>query len=687
MAKDQNPRLGRVNVMYGLAFVALSSLILRLGYLQIARGADFHNQATTTMLAQMPVLPSRGWIYDTNGTMLAYDEPSFTIMLTRLHENQDLNSIADKLAPVLDMKPKAFIDFIYNDKNKNQVQIRLLENADEKQVTFVRENQSELPGVRVEVEPQRVYKYGDLAGHVLGFVGAQSAQDRPTYANKNYYIDQKVGKGGIEKQYEDLLQGKLGERVVETNIMGVPLKDFGLDPAPTAGNSLQLTLDAGLQANTQQIIMDTLNQVRTKFNYEPKEASAIMIDPNTGGILSMASYPYYSPEWFMTSKDTLKHWGYLNDPFLTPTINHTISSFHAPGSTMKPVNLLAGLQTGVVTPDTTIADQGYAMVGNYKVKDDVSYGHGIVNPVKAIQVSCDTFFYYLGMWLANWHSGPPAGQSVGNWFVTGNVKGLNTLYTWESKFGLGQITGIDLPGEIAGKFYRDDPSTGTSVTYNLKEAVDSIKKTGKYSKHGLLYDNAAAAIGQMQAFTPIELAQYISAIANGGKLIQPHVLKAVLPPGASPANADGDVVKPKVLDLIQYNQNYMDIVKQGMYDVVNKSGGTAYGSFYNAPYKAAGKTGTAQVGGGRDDTSIFMAYAPADKPEVAVVVMVPGGGMSSDTAVPIVRQLFDAYFKEHHAPFFPKDQWTNPGVPSNWFQMTAYTQPESQTGLKPKKHN
>ncbi len=688
VAKEQNPRFGRVNFLYGMVFVALTALILRLGYLQIARGAEFRQKANTTMLAQIPVLPSRGWIYDTNGVLLAYDEPSFSIVLTRLHtaeQEQSFNAMAEELAPVLGMKKQEFLDLINSKKYAGQAQIRLLENANQRQVSFVREHQSDLIGVHVEVEPRRVYKYGDLAGQVLGYVGAQSSADRPKYEAKGYYIDQKVGKDGVELQYEDLLQGKLGHRVVETNSRGIPIKDFGLDPAPTAGKTLQLTIDAKLQADAQQIVMDGLNEVRKKYGYTPNEASAVMLNPNTGEILAMVSYPYYSPQWYMDPKALAAHWQYLNDPHLTPTVNHVIRSYHEPGSTVKPANLIAALMSHVVTPSTTIPDPGYVKVGSDTIlKDDAPGGHGLVDPVKAIQVSCDTFFYYVGLWLADWRGGPPPGQSVAQWFVTGNVKGLNTLFSWESKFGLGQLTHIDLPAEVKGMFYRT-PLNSYPVPYNLQEAIDSMKKKGYYEKHGQLYDNAAAGIGQLQAFTPIELAQYISTLANGGKRIQPHVLKAVYPSGTSPASATGqgvkpeEVVKPKVLDLVKIDPEYLQIVRQGMYDVVNKPGGTAYGSFTDAPYKAAGKTGTAQVGSAKNDTSLFMAYAPFDKPQIAVVVMVPGGGSSYETAVPIARKLFDAYFKEHHM-FFPRDQWTNAGPPDNWFKMSAYKEPEAAIG-------
>jgi penicillin-binding protein 2 len=685
--KEEYPRIGRVRVVYGIIFLALSSLIMRLGYLQIARGSDFRVQAHTTMLSRMSVLPSRGWIYDTNGVLLAYSKPSFSISITRLssHE-QDFDDIAKTLAPVLRMTPKSFLGLLNNSTNKNQSQIELYDNANEQQVTFVREHQSDLPGVQVEVVPQRVYKYGGLAGQVLGYVGNQSDRDRPQYAAKHYDIHQLVGKDGVELQYESLLQGQPGYRMVEINTLGIPIRDLGLDPAPTAGNTLQLTIDSTLQAYAQQIVLDTLKEVHDKHHYNPKEASAVLMNPKDGSILALVSYPYYNPQWFMDQKILQKHLDYVWDPVLTPTLNHVIASRHPPGSTVKPVNLLAALTQGVITPNTTISDPGYAMVGTYRAKDDNLSGHGQVDPVKALQVSCDTFFYHVGMWLADWWGGPPAGQTVTEWLWRGHVKGLNTLFHWETLFGLGTRTGIDLPGEALGSFFQDDANKGRAIPYKLDEAMRAIHTQGYYQNNSVLYDNAAAAIGQMQEFTPIQLAQYVSTLANGGRRIQPHVLKTVYPPGVDPAkDAKGQMVQPTVLGTINIQRQYLHIVKRGMYDVVNTPGGTAYGSFYNAPYKAAGKTGTAQVGRGTEDTSVFMAYAPADNPEVAVAVMIPGGGSSYDTAVPIARQLLDVYFKEHHASFFPQREWIEPtGPPLNWFQMSAYLETEAAVGTSPK---
>ncbi|MCL6636353.1 MAG: penicillin-binding protein 2 [Alicyclobacillus sp.] len=685
--QGENPKYGRIHWMYGMVFVSLSVLVLRLGYLQIARGEEFRAQASTSMLTHVPVLPSRGWIYDTHGLLLAYDQPSFTIRLTRLRKaTQDYAAMAALLAPVCDMRPAELLALMQH-KNPGQTVITLLANANTRQVAFVREHQSDLPGVSVEVIPQRAYPYGDLADHVLGYVRLPTEADINAAKQKDHYTylpDQWLGKDGVEKQYESLLRGLPGDRVVETNSRGVPIHDFGLDPAPQAGNSLQLTLDAHLQAEAQQIVVDELAYVRAKYHYDPKEADVVMLDPRDGGVLALVSYPYYNPQWFTQPKQVRQYWNYIWNPSLTPTVNHAIASFHYPGSTVKPVNLLAALETGVIRPSTTLPDPGYAEVGNDTRKDWMPGGHGRVDPVRALQVSCDTYMYHVGMWMAHWwNNSLPEHTTLHHWLTTDHVRGLNTLFAWEERFGLGQLTGIDLPGEQKGVFYDGDSTRGgIQVPYPLHQAEASLREHGQFPNHGLLYNNAIAAIGQSQQFTPMQLAVYAMTLANGGKRLQPHVLKAVYPPGTSPASGQGQVVPVKVQAQVALHPANLRVIQAGMYAACNKPGGTAYKSFANAPYRAAGKTGTAQLGQGRVDVSLFVGYAPADHPQVAVAVMVPGGGESGETAVPIARQLFDAYFKEHHE-FFPATQWTDAYVPGGWFRCPAYTLPTAQALARP----
>ncbi|MCL6454077.1 MAG: peptidoglycan glycosyltransferase [Alicyclobacillus sp.] len=672
--KEKRSHTARVNFIYGVVFVAFAGLILRTGYLQIAKGDFFRNQATTTSLNRVPVLPARGYIYDRNGNLLAYDKPSYNVYLTQIpHVVQNYQQMAAILAPVFHMDPDKLYQTMESDTSLATA--TLFKGITDAQLAFILEHQSELPGISVVLDSQRTYPQGDLAGKVLGYIGAITPQTEAKYEKLGYLPNQKVGEAGIELEYEKRLQGQVGYQVVETTASGTQLKKLGFDPPPTPGQYLQLTLDGRLQAFTQNYVYNLINA--SKYRNQIQNASAVMLDVKTGGVLALVSYPYLDPNWFPSQ--VLQHQKYLSRPFVQ--YNTVIQASGAPGSTVKPANLLTALQAGVVTPQTVFPDHLVTMIGSYPIHDDGA--HGLVTPSYAITVSCDSFFYHVGLELGRWlgststsGGGPPSGEGYLTWLHRDFIKGLTALYQGEARFGLGELTHIDLPGEQPGKFLID--KNYSKVPLDLKAAEASIRKTGAYDNSGTPVDLAFAGIGQAQQFTPIELAQYVMTIADNGVKLQPHLLQAVYPsnmqqrltPQMKPLQTFGPTVQAN----LNIPSPYLKIVQQGMYGVVNNPNGTAYGDFANAPYKAAGKTGTAQLGANQDN-SVFIAYAPYDKPEVAVAVMVPGAGYGSDTAAPIARAMLDEYFKEHHE-FFPKDQWVSTDIPANWTQSAAYRMPE-----------
>lgn len=650
---DDHPKQGRIQVLYLVMFLTLSVLVLRLAYLQIVKGESFHSDASTTTFAKLPVLPSRGRIYDAQHHLLAYDQPSFSLVLTRFNsKRQNYAAMARQIAPLFHTSA-AHLEDLMEHKDPGSTQVRILQNATPEQVTYIVEHQSSLPGLRIIEDPKRAYRYGSLAGHVIGYVHPVPAAEAKTYADKGYLLDEWVGIDGVERSYESVLHGHLGERVLTLNGFGVPKSDLGLDPPPVAGNNVELTLDGHLQATAQEIVVDELRHVKAKYHYNPRDAEAVLLDVRTGGVLSMVSYPYYNPSWYNSGKSYEVHAAYLNGS-LTPMINHVLQSPRAPGSTVKPVNVLVGLQHGVITPDTRIHDHGYEVVGESKMMDWQPRGHGVVGPVGAIAESCDTFMYDMGMWLAHWHDGPPQGESVGRWIVYDRIRALNWLFDAEAVFGLGPLTGIDLPYEVSGRLYDN------LRQYSVAHAKEELNREGYYYDKGTLYDVAAAAIGQNQQFTPMQLADYALTLANRGVRLRPHVLHRVIA-------SDGHVkrtLERVELGRVPFRADYINLVRQGMWATTNRPGGTAYRAFRGAPYEAAGKTGTAQIERDRD-ISLFIGYAPADHPQVCVAVMVPGGGESGETAVPIARKLFDAYFQEHHEYFAPSE-WTDTDIPDVW---------------------
>jgi penicillin-binding protein 2 len=673
----------RMNVMYGLVFVSFTSLILRLGYLQIPHGAYFRNQATTTSLNKIPVLPARGWIYDRSGNLLAYDQPSYDVDITQLpHIHQDFEAISGQLAPVFHTTTSAVMSII--SQNTAYASFTLFKKITPAQMAYVAEHQSQLPGVSITIGSERKYPEGDLAGHVLGYVSPIFAQDKDKYHKLGYLPSQHVGQGGIEYVYESLLKGKVGYQVVQTNSQGTPLKNLGFDPPQTPGDYLQLTLDGRVQAATQQAIVTAISKSKYKPNIE--DAEAVMLNVKTGGVLALVSYPYLDPNWYINPEELVKHQNYMTSG---AQVDHAIMSPHYPGSTVKPANLLTALKYNVITPTTSIIDHYTTYIGLSSIHDDGN--HGYVDPVKAVTVSCDTFFYHVGLMFGQWlgsnasNGGHPAGGiSVQTWRDTDFAKGIAMLFQGEWSFGLGQPTNIDLPGEVTGNFWieKNYNQKSIEVPFKLSDVQQQLKKTGLYVNYGSPMDLAFGAIGQSQQFTPIELAQYVATIANNGIKLQPHLLKAIVPSDMqshlSPDTKPIKVFQPTIQADLHINPTYLKLAQQGMYGVVNSPLGTAYYPFLGSPYKVAGKTGTAQIfmHGRKEYNSVFIAYAPYNHPEVAVAVMVPGGGYGSETAAPIARQMLDAYFKEHHAAFFPKSQWTNSEIPANWKTSSAYTLPE-----------
>jgi len=618
MEKKTKSTRGRVAFIYGVSFLAFSTLLLRLAYLQVSRGSALRAQASNQQVSYVPVLPARGWIYDSNHQLIADDTPSMSVVLTRLHSKyQDYTQLANTLAPILNIPAPTLLDKMKN-YNTWENQIYLAQNVSDQAVTFVSEHKSDLPGVELVISSKRNYPNGQLASQAIGFVGAISAEDEknPTI-QKNYILTQIIGKDGLEREYEPYLQGQVGKDAVVINNMGIPMQNLGLSPAPVQGDTLNLALDGHLQQSAQQIVTAMINNLNTKQGQDVKHASVVAIDVKTGGVLAMLSYPNYDPNWFVDPKLLSQHTKDLS------TFNGATQGMYMPGSTVKPANIMLGLLKGVITPTTQVDDTGALMIGNYYMHGDEAGGAGWVDPVRTIEVSDDIFMYQLSLWMAHW---PPTNMSVSKWMTTLRTQAIDDFHSFEQKWGLGTKTGIDLPTESRGLF--------------------ADNKT--------LYDLPATAIGQDQAFTTIQLANYVATIANNGTRLEPHLMQSIVSP-------TGQVVKtftPKVMAKITAPQKYWDILHKGMYLVANGSQGTASGSFANAPYKAAGKTGTAQQGNGQNDISVFIAYAPYNDPQIALAVVIPGAGYGATGAVPVARQILDAYFKEHHE-FFPPSQWTD----------------------------
>lgn len=484
--------------------------------------------------------------------------------------------------------------------------------ADVDTVALVKERSSLLPGVTITVDNVRQYNT-TYASHVLGRVGKIWKEEYDELKDQGYGLNAILGKDGLEKAYESYLRGQDGKRSVETNSAGDVLAEREAEPAHP-GDNIVLTLDLDLQAVAEESLARNIQQIRERNQYrrsggwDAEGGAAVVIEVDTGGILACASYPAYNLETFSADFQTL-----MDDP-LKPMFNRAVSGAYPPGSTFKPVTALAALESGVVTTQTRIRDAGpymfYASSGYTPacwIWNDRRGSHGNINISEALKYSCNYYFYEAS-----------------------RLMGIETLNTYAKQLGLGQKTGVEIPGEVAG----------TLAGPESREA-----RGGDPWMPG---ETLQAAIGQSeQQFTPIQMANYMATILNGGTHYQPHFLKQAM------SYDYGEVVEdyqPIVLDQMEIAPETIEAIKEGMRGVVTDDG-TAASIFRNYPIAIGGKTGSAQTTGDRSRSAhgVFISFAPYDDPQIAVFVLVEHGGSGGNVA-PIVRDIYDAYFGKQTDP-------------------------------------
>lgn len=467
-------------------------------------------------------------------------------------------------------------------------------------ITRIKESDIDFKGVTVEKDYFRNYNCGNLAAHILGGTGKISSEEYSELKNSGYGYNDLIGKRGVEKIYESELKGKDGVKSDDKNIE---------DVAAVPGNYVVLTLDADLQRATEESLEKRITDIaknggsKTSRNGgDADSGAAVVLDVKSGAVLSCATYPTYNPATF--NKDYKE----LVEDDANPMWNRAISGGYAPGSTFKPLVAIAALETNSVTSDEYMMCDGiYKYFKDYQPKcwvySSTGAGHGELNIVQAIQFSCNCYFYEAG-----------------------RRTGIDAINKYAKMFGLGDTTGLGLPEEAKGNI--------SNPEYKAKvERLDENKKW----YHA---DTIITAIGQSYSyFTPIQLANYVAAIANGGTLYKTYLLKSIR------STVDGSVIEetePSVLGVIDVKQETLKTVKQGMYGVVDE--GSASGIFEDYPISVGGKTGTAQVGSKVSDNALFVAFAPFDNPEIAVAVVIENGVKGANAAY-VAKDIFDEYFR------------------------------------------
>lgn len=608
----------KVYIFLALIAGAFLVLFVRLGFLQLVETAKYQTQARQNHQRLIPVNPPRGEITDRNGQRIVGNRPVYTVSVTYLGL-KDTDRIVNILANLL-VGEKVF-QGLGVEQIKEQMEekirgkkLRLYEpvhvavGVSLEAVARIEEHRLDLPGVVIDVQPVRDYPLGDLLAPVLGYVGEIEQEQLEKNKDKGYQMGDNFGKTGLENQYEEYLKGKRGARLVEVDALGRPVRDLGMEP-PTPGNNLVLTVDSRLQRAAQDALAKGIANAVTvgKAKVPPGKTlngAAVVLDVKTGEVLAMASFPSYDPSVFARGITTKEYRQLTESGALR---NHAIETTYIPGSTFKMVTATSLLEGGIVKPETTISDPGY-----YKYKRDWKpEGHGRVDLRRALMVSCDTFFYMFGA-----QAGP------------------ELMGTYARDYGLGEKTGIDLPGEEAGQV----PSP---------ELKKEIWSGNEWESQWHEYDSMDMAIGQQEnKYTPLQLANYMAAVANGGKVYRPHLVKKVVSP-------DGKTIasfSPQLVHQANVSPATIKIIQEGLHMVTLPPEGTASAVFLGAPYKAAAKTGTAEVGDAAGNKhALFLVFAPYENPEVAVSVVIEYGGMGSAVAGPVAREILDAYFllKEH----------------------------------------
>ena len=593
----------RLALLSVVILIAFSVIIGRFFYLQIFKYDFYKGLSENNRIALIPNVPNRGLILDRNGIIMADNYFDYTLEI-KPSRVTNLKKTIDDLTPIVELSAsdlKQFRKILKESSTLDSVPIKT--HLSETEAARFAANKLRFDGVEIKSRLFRRYPKGAFASHLIGHINRINEEDKEAIKKlgwqQNYKGTDSIGKLGIEKFYEAKLHGKTGFQEVEIDANGNSVRILDSTPA-IEGDAITLSIDS----NLQEIAENAFNKYR---------GALVALNPKNGEVLAFVSRPNFDPNQFVGGID-VDEWKLLNESLDKPMLNRAINGLYPPGSTIKPFIALAALENGIRKPPFNINDPGFFTLSNsgHTYKDWKPFGHGVVDIVMAITISCDTFFYGLGVEL-----------------------GINKLSEFLSRFGFGQATHIDIFGESGGLL----PSPAW--------------KEKRFKQPWYLGETVIASIGQgYMLVTPIQLAQATATLANNGLAIQPRLVQSIK------NNQTGkiEIFKNKPVKELNLNPENLTLVKEGMMNVT-QPGGTAATVGAGAPYKIAAKTGTAQVvemktnekyNPGRmnerhRDHALFIAYAPAEDPAIVIALIVENGGHGGSTAGPIARKLMDYY--------------------------------------------
>ena len=595
----------RVLAMGLVVFLAFALIVARLLVLQVQRHEDLADQAESNRTAVVPIVPNRGQILDRNGVVLATNYSAYTLEITR-SKLGDLDETIEELSKVVDIQPRdkrRFKRLMEDARSFESLPIRT-RLTDEEVARFAAQRYR-FPGVDIKARLFRTYPLGEVGGHAIGYIGRINQREKERIDDSddaaNYRGTEYIGKLGVEQSYEQQLHGTTGVELMETSAGGRVVRKLHSRPA-TPGHSVMLSIDIKLQKLVEDL-------------YGERRGALVAIDPRNGEILALVSKPTFDPNLFVEGIDQ-ENWQVLNESINKPLLNRALRGTYPPGSTYKPFMALAALQLNKRSPTLVVNDPGYYNFGGRTFRSHEG-GLGGVDMVRAIQFSSNTYFYSLGVEM-----------------------GVDTIHDFMAPLGFGQITGIDLGGELRGVL----PSTQWKRQVNKRPEA----------KRWFPGETVSLGIGQgYNNFTMLQLALAEATLANGGTRYRPHVAKAVR-----------DAVTGAVTELAQppgenlgYLPKNVDVVRRAL--VAVNEAGTGRRVFAGAAYTSGGKTGTAQaVSLGQNvkynakameehkrDHSLFAAFAPAENPRIAVALIVENAGFGAASAAPIARRVFDYWLQ------------------------------------------
>ncbi|MGD9506311.1 MAG: penicillin-binding protein 2 [Syntrophobacteraceae bacterium] len=588
--------IGGVLLLFAIAYM------FRLWHLQVLQGAKYRYQSENNRIRLEDTPAPRGVIYDCNGAPLVENRPAYHLLLIR-EDVQDMDQTIAMLAELCNRSPEELYAIVDSHKQEPKfMPFRLLPDIDRDCLARIEAHRLRLPGVVVQLEPKREYRWNGVASHLVGYLSEITESELKSSVYQGYMAGESVGKVGVERAFEKFLHGKRGGREVEVDAIGRRIRLID-EVLPVPGRDLWLTVDMDLQRVAEDCLKDKVGAIAA-------------VDPKTGAVLALASSPTFDQEQFVRGL-TKDEWNALRNDPVHPLLNRAIGAAYPPGSTYKPIVALAALSDGVMKPENTVGCPGYFPFAGRNYRCWREHGHGAVNMHQALVMSCDVYFYQVGMRL-----------------------GVDRIAYYASMFGLGEKTGIGLHAEHPGLI---------PTSWWKKQAIGVPWQKG---------ETISISIGQgFDLATPLQMAVVYATIANGGKLWQPYIIKRI--EGNSVEETSEE--KGKLKRQIPIDQHSFDVVEKGLLGVVDEDRGTGHGIKTSA-YQIAGKSGTAQVvaiaqGANRKqaarmlrdkekDHAWFVAYAPFDDPRISVAVLIEHGGHGASAAAPLAKRVISAYLEE-----------------------------------------